>query len=474
MYEEDFHSEMDNANVTSEIEEQPKKTEDEKRYYDYTTYQPEQSVFTTEESATSKKKKAKKEKSQRSSTKGSGIIRRGLVMAGCGILFGAFAGASFYGIMGATGVLDNITQYNKNAVSNNVTYNQQESQSGIKLINTDDVKVVASDVAAVVEEVMPAMVSIVNKYTVTGSFFGQQYQEQKQSRGSGIIVAQNDDELLIVTNYHVAAQATTLEITFIDETVANAQIKGVDSEMDLAVLAVQLEDLKAETLKNIAIAQMGDSDSLRLGEPVIAIGNALGYGQSVTNGIVSALNREITMSDGSTGTYIQTNAAINPGNSGGALLNINGQVIGINSSKIGGSAVEGMGYAIPISAATPIITELMERQTRREEVEESEAGYMGVTLQEVTSQISQTYKMPRGVFVYSMVQDCAAQKAGIIVGDVITKLEGERIQSYSELQDVLKYYAAGDVVQITIMRQENGEYVEHEYEMTLGKKTDSK
>ena len=283
-------------------------------------------------------------------------------------------------------------------------------------------------------------------------------------------MAESAEELLLVTNYHVAAQATTLEITFIDGQVAEANIKGVDSDMDLAVLAVDLADLSKDTKEAIAIATLGNSEGLKLGEPVIAIGNALGYGQSVTNGIVSALNREITMSDGSKGVFIQTNAAINPGNSGGALLNMKGEVVGINASKIGGTAIEGMGYAIPISAASPIIEDLMEHQTRKEQVAESEAGYIGVSLQEVPSQVSQAYKMPIGVFVYSVEEDSAAEKAGILPGDIITKLEGERIESYSDLQGLLKYYAAGDTVKLTIMRQENGAYTEYQFDVTLGKK----
>ena len=237
--------------------------------------------------------------------------------------------------------------------------------------------------------------------------------------------------------------------------------------MDLAVIAVSLNDLSEDTKNAITVATLGSSDDLKLGEPVIAIGNALGYGQSVTNGIVSALNREITLENGSTGTFIQTNAAINPGNSGGALLNMNGEVIGINSNKIGGTTVEGMGYAIPITSASPIIADLMERQTRSK-VAEDEVGYIGISLQEVTSQISQMYNMPEGIYVVSVEDGSAAANAGIMKGDIITRFDGNRITSYSDLQNVLQYYATGDSASITVQRPQNGEYVSVELNLTLG------
>ena len=244
--------------------------------------------------------------------------------------------------------------------------------------------------------------------------------------------------------------------------------------MDLAVIAVSLNDLSDDTKNAITVATLGSSDDLKLGEPVIAIGNALGYGQSVTNGIVNALNREITLENGSTGlengstgTFIQTNAAINPGNSGGALLNMNGEVIGINSNKIGGTAVEGMGYAIPITSASPIIADLMERQTRTK-VAEDEVGYIGISQQEVTSQISQMYNMPEGIYVVSVEEGSAAANAGIMKGDIITKFDGSSISSYSDLQKMLQYYAAGDSVTITVQRPQNGEYVSVELNLTLG------
>ena len=348
----------------------------------------------------------------------------------------------------------------------------ESSQSTPQLAT--NVTYVESDVSDVVEKVMPAMVSIVNNFTETANVFGQQYTQEEAASGSGIIVGKTDDELLIVSNNHVVESADTLTVTFIDGSEAQAQVKGLDSDMDLAVIAVSLNDLSDDTKNAITVATLGSSDDLKLGEPVIAIGNALGYGQSVTNGIVSALNREITLENGSTGlengstgTFIQTNAAINPGNSGGALLNMNGEVIGINSNKIGGTAVEGMGYAIPITSASPIIADLMERQTRTK-VAEDEVGYIGISLQEVTSQISQMYNMPEGIYVVSVEEGSAAANAGIMKGDIITKFDGSSISSYSDLQKMLQYYAAGDSVTITVQRPQNGEYVSVELNLTLG------
>lgn len=341
----------------------------------------------------------------------------------------------------------------------------ESSQSTPQLAT--NVTYVESDVSDVVEKVMPAMVSIVNNFTETANVFGQQYTQEEAASGSGIIVGKTDDELLIVSNNHVVESADTLTVTFIDGSEAQAQVKGLDSDMDLAVIAVSLNDLSDDTKNAITVATLGSSDDLKLGEPVIAIGNALGYGQSVTNGIVSALNREITLENGSTGTFIQTNAAINPGNSGGALLNMNGEVIGINSNKIGGTAVEGMGYAIPITSASPIIADLMERQTRTK-VAEDEVGYIGIFPQEVTSQISQMYNMPEGIYVVSVEEGSAAANAGIMKGDIITKFDGSSISSYSDLQKMLQYYAAGDSVTITVQRPQNGEYVSVELNLTLG------
>lgn len=401
--------------------------------------------------------------------KKGGVMRKFLLSISLGLFFGLFAGIGFYAVQEATGMLNK--QESTEAVSQaNSTNVVNETESGIKLTNASTVSVIESDISDMVEEVMPAMVSIVNNYVEESyTFFGQSYSEEQSASGSGIIVAESDEELLIATNYHVVADATTLEVSFIDGAVAEAHIKGTDSDMDLAVIAISLDSLTEETKNAISVATLGDSDDLKLGEPVVAIGNALGYGQSVTNGIVSALNREITLEDGSTGSFIQTNAAINPGNSGGALLNMRGEVIGINSNKIGGSAIEGMGYAIPITSASPIIADLMERQTRNK-VAEGESGYLGITLQVVDAQISQMYNMPQGIYVIDIERGSAADNAGILKGDIITKFDGEKITSYDDLQDILQYYAAGTDVTVTVKRQEAGEYVEYDLSLTLGKR----
>lgn len=397
-----------------------------------------------------------------------GFFKKALLSISLGLFFGLFAGIGFYAVQQGLGVTKQDDQEAVQADSTD-TVTEEETSSGIRLTNTGNLTVVSSDVSDVVREVMPAMVSIVNNYTETGSFFGQTYTQELSGSGSGIIVAESENELLVVTNYHVVEDATSLVVTFIDGESAEAKVKGTDSDMDLAVIAVPLDSLEESTKDSISVATLGNSDDLELGEPVIAIGNALGYGQSVTNGIVSALNREITLEDGSTGTFIQTNAAINPGNSGGALLNIKGEVIGINSNKIGDMKVEGMGYAIPISAASPIIADLMERQTR-EKVAEGDVGYLGISPQEVTSQISQMYNMPTGIYVKSVERGSAADTAGIVQGDIITRFDGEKISSYADLQNILQYYAAGDSAKLTVMRPENGEYVQYELDITLGQR----
>ena len=407
----------------------------------------------------------------KNSKKHGGYFRKAMVSVSLGLFFGLFAGIGFYAVQQGTGMLKTGTD---TAVVGEVASEAatESSQSTPQLAT--NVTYVESDVSDVVEKVMPAMVSIVNNFTETANVFGQQYTQEEAASGSGIIVGKTDDELLIVSNNHVVESADTLTVTFIDGSEAQAQVKGLDSDMDLAVIAVSLNDLSDDTKNAITVATLGSSDDLKLGEPVIAIGNALGYGQSVTNGIVSALNREITLENGSTGlengstgTFIQTNAAINPGNSGGALLNMNGEVIGINSNKIGGTAVEGMGYAIPITSASPIIADLMERQTRTK-VAEDEVGYIGISLQEVTSQISQMYNMPEGIYVVSVEEGSAAANAGIMKGDIITKFDGSSISSYSDLQKTLQYYAVGDSVTVTVQRPQNGEYVSIELNLTLG------
>ncbi len=397
-----------------------------------------------------------------------GVFGKLMLSLSLGLVFGLFAGAGFYAVQLGAGRL--FPQESRNEAPAEIE-TQQKPASGNVLSNVSQVTYVTDDVSGVVEEVMPAMVSIVNTSTRTGSFFGYTYTESVPSAGSGIIVEERDNELLIVTNNHVVEGADSLEVTFIDGSTAQASIKGLDAEMDLGVIAVAVDSLSQETRNAITMATLGDSDSLKLGMPVIAIGNALGIGQSVTNGIISALDREVTSEDGTTGTFIQTNAAINGGNSGGALLTITGEVIGINSGKIRGTGVEGMGYAIPISKASPIIADLMERQTRADKVAEEEMGYMGISLQEVNTEMAQYLGMPQGVHVMEVEENSAAEAAGMKKRDVIVKFDGHRISSYADLQDVLQYYRAGETVTVTVKRIEDGEYESLDLELTLGART---
>ena len=332
----------------------------------------------------------------------------------------------------------------------------------------DTVRAIITDVTDVVEVVMPSVVSITNTSVVTQNFWGQQFTSENDSSGSGFIVGENENELLIVTNNHVVTDSTELKVQFIDETVATAKIKGTDSSMDLAVLAVSLEQLEEKTKETISIAVLGDSEALRVGEPAIAIGNALGYGQSVTTGVISALNRQIMVEDGTTiGNLIQTDAAINPGNSGGALLNVRGEVVGINSNKMGGSAIEGMGYAIPISKAKPIIEELMSRETR-DKVAIDKKGYLGISGLDVTSEVSSMYGMPLGVYV-AQVYEGGAGKAGMMKGDIITGFDGNKVSSMEELQGYLEYYEIGSTVLVTVERPTSGGYMEQTLLVTLTK-----
>ena len=333
-----------------------------------------------------------------------------------------------------------------------------------------ETKAVVTDVTAVVEEVMPAMVIIHNNYTASASYFGYVQTQEATASGSGIIVGQNDSELLIATNYHVIEGADSLEVIFNDDTTLAAVVKGTNSDMDLAVIAVMLDDISNDTMNSIKVATLGDSDALVLGEPAIAIGNALGYGQSVTTGVISALNRQVELDDGSTREFIQTDAAINPGNSGGALLNLQGEVIGINSNKIGGDTVEGMGYAIPISAAKPIIEQLMNEETKIK-LSDDERGYIGISGVSVTSEVSSVYGLPMGVYIAEVSNGGGAAAAGLEKGDVIVEFDGQEITSMDDLQTRLQYYAIGTTVPVTVMRQNGSEYTEVTYNVTLGAAT---
>lgn len=327
---------------------------------------------------------------------------------------------------------------------------------------------VVTDVTQVVEAVMPACVSITNNFTQTvQDFWGQTYSQDETASGSGIIIGENEQELLIVTNNHVVDSTEQLYVQFIDGETVEAQVKGTDTSADLAVVAVKLDTIANSTKQEICIARMGDSDSLKIGEPAIAIGNALGYGQSVTTGVISALNRKIEGSNSEEGTsLIQTDAAINPGNSGGALLNMRGEVIGINSNKIGGSSIEGMGYAIPISTARPIIEDLMERQTRTKYSEE-ERGYLGISCINVTSDLSENFSMPQGIFVAQVYSRTGAEAAGLVRGNIVVAFDGVTVQSQEELTKQMQYYKAGESVEITIMVNSANGYQQKDVTVTL-------
>ena len=335
------------------------------------------------------------------------------------------------------------------------------------------VPVPATDVSQVVEEAMPAVVAVASTAVYQmpdfgfGWFFGGGSQSYEvPSSGSGIIIGENDTELLIVTNNHVVQDTVSLKITFVDDTAVDAAVKGTDPDTDLAVISVPLDQIPQETKEKIAVARLGDSDGLKVGQGVIAIGNALGYGQSVTVGYVSALNREIKTSDGNARVLLQTDAAINPGNSGGALLNMKGEVIGINAAKYSSTEVEGIGYAIPVSGVQDILDELMNRKTRSE-VAEEKRGYLGIQGTTVDEDAAAAFGMPKGVYVYKILKDGAAADSQLREKDIITKLDGMTVKSMQELQKFLKGYETGETIELLVQRQEDGQYKEIQIPVTL-------
>ena len=386
-----------------------------------------------------------------------GYMKKVALVVGATVLFGAVGGVTMQGTSYLTGKL-----LGKNTKS---TVGTTKTVSNAKL--TTSTSTVTSDVSDIVENTLPSIVSITNmSVQEVQNFFGGISQQESESAGSGIIISQNDSELLVVTNNHVVEGSDTLTVTFNDGNSVEAQIKGTDSARDLAVVAVPLDKISDDTMNAIKVATLGDSDSLKVGEPAIAIGNALGYGQSVTTGIVSATGRTI---DGFDGEYIQTDAAINPGNSGGALLNANGEVIGINSAKINSSAVEGMGFAIPISDASDVIQNLMNKETRSK-VSDEERGYLGIKGYDVSEEGAQMYNMPTGVYVKEVMSGGGAEKAGLTKGSIITGFEGSSISGMSSLQEQLQYYKAGEEVTLTVqIPDKNGEYTEKDIKVTLGK-----
>ncbi len=386
-----------------------------------------------------------------------GYMKKVALVVGAAVLFGAVGGVTMQGTSYLTGKL-----LGKNTKS---TVGTTKTVSNAKL--TTSTSTVTSDVSDIVENTLPSIVSITNmSVQEVQNFFGGISQQESESAGSGIIISQNDSELLVVTNNHVVEGSDTLTVTFNDGNSVEAQIKGTDSARDLAVVAVPLDKISDDTMNAIKVATLGDSDSLKVGELAIAIGNALGYGQSVTTGIVSATGRTI---DGFDGEYIQTDAAINPGNSGGALLNANGEVIGINSAKINSSAVEGMGFAIPISDASDVIQNLMNKETRSK-VSDEERGYLGIKGYDVSEEGAQMYNMPTGVYVKEVMSGGGAEKAGLTKGSIITGFEGSSISGMSSLQEQLQYYKAGEEVTLTVqIPDKNGEYTEKDIKVTLGK-----
>ena len=382
--------------------------------------------------------------------------------AAIALVFGLVAGGTFTGVNYAgskvLGINNESSTESKSSSNSSTNVNQTSTGSAQDL----------TDVSAIAQEAMPSIVAITNTGTVSYQTFWGTQQQESQSAGSGIIIKQDDKYLYIATNNHVVANAESLTVQFCDNETVSCEVKGTDAADDLAVVKVALSSIKADTLKQIKVASVNDSDELTVGQGVIAIGNALGYGQSVTNGIISALGRSVSVQDETTGetvtnnNMIQTNAAINPGNSGGALLNAQGEVIGINSAKYSDTSVEGFGYAIPMSDAMPIINQLIER----EKVDESQKAFLGIQGQDISSDVAQAYNMPEGVYVYQVVSGSAAENAGIRQGDIITEFDGQSVSTMSQLKELMTYYKSGQKVKVKLERLGNG-YEEQTVEVTL-------
>ena len=398
--------------------------------------------------------------------------RKAAGITAAAVLFGTVAGGVMTGVnyVGArlTGLAD-ITATAPAETEGTTTAQVPETSAASNNGSTTAVSTV-TDVSSIAEKAMPSLVAINDTMTVEqNNFLGMPQTYQAQSSGSGIIVGQNDTELLIATNNHVVSGATDMKVTFTDSTQIAAAVKGTDSATDLAIIAVKLSDIPSDTMSKIKVATLGDSDNVKVGQQVIAIGNALGYGQSLTVGYISALDREITDENGIQHTYIQTDAAINPGNSGGALLDLNGNVIGINAAKNASTEVEGMGFAIPISKAQEILNNLMTKKTR-EAVDESAQGYLGIQGTNIDANASKEYGMPVGIYVYKIVEGGAAANSDLKEKDIITKFDGQSVTNMEELKQMLTYYEGGSTVSLTVQSLVNGSYVEHEVQITLGTK----
>ena len=416
----------------------------------YTYYKPEPDDMNGMNEETPKPKKNRK-------------VPKPVKLVCAGVAFGLVASVTFQtGNYVGTKVFGTTT-------TNGKTAKTAQTVDGAKL-TTSSSSTGTSDVATIAKNAMPSIVSITNmSVQEVQSFFGGTQQQESTSVGSGIIIGQTDSELLILTNNHVVEGNEKLTVSFVDNESVEANVKGTDSTKDLAVVAVKISDVKDSTMDEIAVATMGDSSKLEVGEQVVAIGNALGYGQSVTSGIVSATERTLDGYEG--GTLIQTDAAINPGNSGGALLNSNGEVIGINTAKVATDSVEGMGYAIPISDASDTIQNLMNQETKTK-VSEAEQGYLGIQGVDVSDESAKMYNMPTGVYISDVVKNGGAQQPGLTKGSVITGLEGTTISDMNSLKEQLQYYRVGDKVKVTVqVPGNNGEYTEKTVEVTLGSKS---
>ncbi|MCM1257808.1 MAG: trypsin-like peptidase domain-containing protein [Roseburia sp.] len=416
------------------------------------------------------------EEPQKPKRKKSGFGGKVMRLIALALVFGLVAGTAFSGtscffqkILSPEQEIEEAKSgADLNIVQSTENYIQDVADSAAK---TGELGAV-TDVSGIVDMAMPSIVSITTISTTTvRSFFGYTQEYESEGCGSGIIISQDEENLYIATNNHVVEGAQTLSVIFADDALVTAQVKGTDPSSDLAVVSVKLSDINEETKGKIRTATFGESSQIKVGEAAIAIGNALGYGQSVTKGVISALDREVTVqdeSDGSsvTNSLLQTDAAINPGNSGGALLNIRGEVIGINSVKYSQTEVEGMGYAIPADTAIPIIKQLITREV----VKGSDSAYFGVSGVDMTEDVAQTYNMPMGVYIAQVVEGSGADNAGLVQGDIITKFDGRNIAAMEDIRNLMRYMSAGATVEVVYKRAENGEYVEHTVEVTLGKK----
>ena len=407
-------------------------------------------------------------KNSRARRKGS-AFKRVVGISAAALLFGTVAGGTMFGV---NNLATNLIQTEEETVAHSKkasevsTVELKEASTAVTTANSSSPTV--ADVSPIVESAMPSVVAIKGTTSVEAySWFGEDQSYDAASSGSGIIIGKNDTELLIVTNNHVVEDTKDLSVVFIDNEEVKAAIKGRDSDNDIAIIAVKLADIKPETIEKIAVAQMGDSDELKVGQGVVAIGNALGYGQSVTVGYVSAVDREVTTKDSSIKNLLQTDAAINPGNSGGALLNMSGEVIGINTAKYASTEVEGMGYAIPISKVKDIIADLSSKETRSNKVDEAKQGYLGIQGKNIGEEVAEAYDMPRGVYVYKIVENSSAANSDLREKDIITKIDAQSVKSMEDLKDILSYYQSGEKIKLTVQRLNDSTYEEKEIEITL-------